>query len=149
LRCLLDTNVLLRLLLPNEPLNEVLTATVERLREAGAEICCTGRGLRELWHVCTRQASSNGLELTPAEAGALIEKVSRQCTILYESAASFAEWRRIVEADGIRGAACHDANQAAVARVNSVDRILTLDGSHFRRFKSAGLTVLEPKDITL
>ncbi|HTQ08968.1 MAG TPA: type II toxin-antitoxin system VapC family toxin [Fimbriimonadaceae bacterium] len=149
MRCLLDTNILLRLVQAKDPNNLALTRAVEGLQDSDVEVCCTAQALRELWHAATRQESANGLGLSHSEAGALLQKVVAQCTILYETESSFTEWRRIVEIDGITGAACHDANRAAIALVNGVDRILTFDGSDFRRFKSAGLTVLEPKDLVL
>jgi hypothetical protein len=148
-RYLLDTNVLLRLALHDEAANLQLTTVVEHLRTEGAEVCCTAQAIREVWHVSTRTVESNGLGLSLDATEKITDRLRSMCTLLLESEASFTEWRRIVVADGGRGAATHDANQMAIAAVEEVDYVLTYDLKHFRNFESAGVPAIGPTDVKL
>ena len=147
MRYLLDTNVLLRLVLVDEPEHKSVLRAVEKLRAGGNELCCTTQALRELWHVGTRSPEANGIGLSPNEILGLIAEVRRQCLLLPESAETFEDWLGLVSVGSIRGAACHDANHIAIAKSNQVDYILTFDLAHFRRFGTDGIKPLRPQDV--
>ncbi len=147
MRYLLDTNVLLRLVVVEDPEHQKVLEAVTRLTSEGHEIACTAQSLREIWHVGTRAVSANGIGRTPAEIKKLIEEILRRCVLLTEDETTFGRWLGLVSADGIRGAACHDANHAAVAMANGVDCVVTFDISHFKRFKSSGVKAVRPEDV--
>jgi predicted nucleic acid-binding protein len=144
---LLDTNILLRLLIVDDPNHKLVFDAIDKLEKQGDEIFCTAQSLRELWHVCTRSLSANGLSRSPGETATLIDDIRRRYRVLYENADTSDDWLRIVRSENIVGAACHDANHLAIAIANRIDRILTFDVRHFNRFGAMGIDILAPKDL--
>jgi predicted nucleic acid-binding protein len=143
---LLDTNVVLRLMLVDEPDHPLVRDAIFKLEGAGHEFACTTQTLREIWHIGTRTPEANGLGRTPIEIQILIAAIRSRFRILAEDANTLDLWLAIVSKDSIKGAACHDANHAAVAKSHGVDRVLTFDTSHFNRFKSSGIQAIRPQD---
>ena len=64
---LMDTNILLRLVDPNDPEYALVREAVRALAGRGESLCFAAQNLVEFWNVCTRPASKNGLGLTPAQ----------------------------------------------------------------------------------
>lgn len=147
MRYLLDTNILVRLVLIEDPNHLLVKTAVERLRAANHELCITPQSLRELWHVVTRSATANGAGLPAATAKSIVEELLRDFILLEDGPSIFPTWLSIVSENSITGAGCHDANHAASAKVHAVDLVLTFDLSDFNRFKSAGLTLVHPSSL--
>jgi predicted nucleic acid-binding protein len=67
-RCLVDTNILLRVTRRLDPQHKVVAAALARLAEQGTAMCYTHQNIAELWNTMTRPAERNGLGLSVAEA---------------------------------------------------------------------------------
>jgi hypothetical protein len=66
--CLIDTNILVRWVLPNEGQYASLASMMGRLIAQGNEVCYTPQAVSEFWNVCTRPINRNGYGMTPAGA---------------------------------------------------------------------------------
>jgi len=58
--------------------------------------------------------------------------------VLLDTAATFAEWKRLVVAHSVTGVSVHDARIAAQMSVWHVGTILTLNPSDFHRYSGTG-----------
>ena len=63
---LLDTNILLRFIVPEHPLNGVRVEATDKLKADNKKLFIAPQNLIELWNVATRPKQKNGLGLTPA-----------------------------------------------------------------------------------
>ncbi len=148
MRYVLDTNILLRLVLIDEPQHALVVRVAEQLEAEGHELCATAPSMRELRHVCTRSVAANGIGLSPQQTLQLVTAIRDRCSILTGSVKSFEDWVDLVSTNSITGAVCHDANHVAVAKANGVDCLLTFDTAHFKRFVSSGIPPVRPQDIS-
>ena len=64
---LADTNILLRLLQPNDPDYSAVRTALETLWSRGEQLCYTAQNPVEFWNVCTRPVANNGFGLTVSE----------------------------------------------------------------------------------
>jgi len=60
---LVDTNILLRLVQRNDPLNSVIRNAVRKLKNDGNIMLITPQNCAEFWNVATRLATKNGFGL--------------------------------------------------------------------------------------
>jgi|SRR6516164_3043037 hypothetical protein len=67
-RWLIDSNILLRWVQPNDPDYSVVASAMETLAKQGAVLCYTSHNVAEFWSVGTRPVDRNGFGLAPAEA---------------------------------------------------------------------------------
>jgi hypothetical protein len=100
------------------------------------------QSLYEFWSVVTRPVSSNGFDLTPAEASTEIEQFRQDFLVVGERDDLFDRWLTLCTTYGIRGRPSHDARLVAAADVFGILQLLTLAASHFARF--AHLQVITP-----
>ncbi len=64
---LIDTNVPLRFLAPDDAEYALVRGAVEALMARGEMLCLVSQNLVEFRNVCTRPISKNGFGLTPAQ----------------------------------------------------------------------------------
>jgi hypothetical protein len=88
--------------------------------------------LAELWVVATRPEDANGFGWPPAKTLEVIARLRARFPVLEEGPAAFDKWLDLVGAAGIRGKRAHDARLAAVALVNGVSTVLTLNVADFQ-----------------
>jgi predicted nucleic acid-binding protein len=143
-RVLLDTNVLLRLA-EGETGDSAVRAAVVRLKARDEQLCFTMQNIIELWNVCTRPTSSNGLGVSMSDVEVRARILDAQLTRLPEDDRIYAVWRRLVREQSVSGAQVHDARLAAAMLVHEIPSILTLNGRDFARYP--GITVLTPQDV--
>ena len=62
---LIDSNILLRWVQPNDPDYSVVASALETLAKRGAVLCYTSQNVAEFWSACTRPVDRNGFGLTP------------------------------------------------------------------------------------
>jgi predicted nucleic acid-binding protein len=134
-RYFLDTNVLLRMLLPTSPEYAVVSRAVAGLRKAGFELCCFSQSLRELWLVLRRDVDKNGYGLSNANAQTFIGQVLRTVTVLDEPAGAATEWLRLVTKYDVSGKTTHDTNIVACMSVLGERQLLTLNLADFQRYE--------------
>jgi predicted nucleic acid-binding protein len=65
---LIDTNILVRLVRPQDPLNPAAARAVDVLKRRGEKTSVAPQNLIEFWSVATRPVEVNGLGMTPDEA---------------------------------------------------------------------------------
>jgi predicted nucleic acid-binding protein len=143
---LLDTNVLLRWVQPDDPERAVAVAAVDALWDKGEEISVTAQNIIEFWNVATRPQEANGIGLTPEQAETEVAQIEALFPILLDTADIYPAWRKLVKEAGVCGVQVHDARLAAVMRVHGISHLLTFNVRDFQRF--GGLTVVRPGDVT-
>jgi predicted nucleic acid-binding protein len=85
-----DTNVLLRWVVPGDPLGDVARTAVKRLAGSPAALHVCGQNLVEFWSVATRPRAANGLGMKPTEVAAEIDRVEAMFLLLEETPRSTA-----------------------------------------------------------
>src|SRR5437879_316798 len=114
MRCLIDTNVLLRGLDRNHPMCRVVRRALIVLRRQDDQLCLAVQNLIEFWAVATRPVDSNGLGMSIQWATAQLGKMKQFFALLPESADTFPEWERLVVQHQVSGKKTHDAHLVAV-----------------------------------
>jgi predicted nucleic acid-binding protein len=134
MQVLLDSNILIRWLEPDNSDQIVVKAALDRLLLEGADLCFTSQNLGEFWNTMTRPANRNGYGLSPEEAEIRIRDIEAQCTLLPDSIDVHWEWRRLLVTHSVSGVQVHDAHLVAAMHIHGVSRILTFNTRDFARF---------------
>lgn len=143
---LVDSNVLLRFLQRNDPDHTTARTALRVLRLDGHQLCYTPQNIAEFWSVATRPAASRGgFGLTLQETDRRVRLIERFLTLLPDTPAIYAEWRRLVVTHSVSGVQVHDARLVAAMRVHGVTNLLTFNTEDFTRYP--GITVFHPQDI--
>lgn len=116
------------------------------LLESDLEVCLSTQNLIEFWNVCTRPLERNGLGMTVEMADAELTRLEGVFTVLPDSPAIYAQWRRLVRVHGVMGVKVHDTRLVATMLVHGVTHILTFNTDDFRRFSE--ITAAHPSEIT-
>jgi predicted nucleic acid-binding protein len=132
--CLLDTNILLRWIKPDDRDYQLVTSAIEAML-AGTVLCYTSQNLGEFWNTCTRPLDRNGYGLSPQEADRRARFFEDRLRLLPDSLAVHHEWRRMLVAHSISGVQVHDARLVAAMRVHGVKRILSFNDTDFSRYR--------------
>lgn len=148
MRYLLDTGVLLRLVHPTDPQHQDVVDALDVLKSRGDSFYCGMQNVVEFWNVTTRPATARGgFGLTAQEARRRLAIIELAVEVLTDSAASYAEWKRLVVAHSVLGVQVHDTKLVALMNAQGLTHLLTLNPSDFKRF--AELTTTTPKDVLL
>src|SRR5207247_626795 len=131
MRCLLDTNVLLRALDRQHPMYRVARRAIIALRRQNYRLFLTTQNLIEFWAVATRPVDANGLGMSIQWTAAQLMRMKRLFAVLPDTAATFAEWERIVIQQHVSGKKAHDARLVASMKIHGIPDILTFNGSDF------------------
>lgn len=142
---LLDSNILLRWVSPNDPANPVVRAAIRTLFSQINVLCIVPQNLYEFWAVATRPVGGNGLGLSTAECETELIKIKNLFWMLPDLPALYDEWETIVHAYSCHGRVSFDARLVAAMRTHGISKILTLNSSDFSRFP--GLVLLDPAQI--
>ena len=141
---LLDTNVLLRVVNKNDPLRPVSLAAIRTLRTRKEPLYYTPQVLAEFWSVCTRPASARGgFGLSPVETERRAKIIEHYLDLLPDNLATYLEWRGLVVAHTVSGAAVHDARLVASMQAYSVTHLVTFNVGDFRRYQD--ISVVTPQ----
>jgi predicted nucleic acid-binding protein len=146
MQVLLDSNILIRWLEPDNSDQVVVEAALDRLMLSDADLCYTSQNLGEFWNAMTRPANRNGYGLSPGEADLRAREIETWFTLLVDTPAVHIEWRKLLVAYSISGVQVHDARLAATMHVNGVRRILTFNTRDFARF--ADIEAVHPADVS-
>lgn len=141
--CLLDTNILLRWLKPDERDYPLVIQAIDRLLQAGTGLCYTSQSVAEFWNTCTRPLGQNGFGLPPNEADRRARLFEERLRLLPDNLAVHEEWRRLIVRHNVRGVQVHDARLVAVMRVHKVGQILTFNDADFVRYSD--IKALDPR----
>jgi predicted nucleic acid-binding protein len=141
---LVDTNVLLRRIQPNHEHHTAAIESVTQLLASGEMAYYTLQNVAEFWNVVTRPVTNNRLGLSVSEAQVELEAIERVLTLLPDSPATYAEWKRLVVKHSVLGVRVHDARLAAIMKVHGIERILTFNAEDFTRY---GIEIVHPSSI--
>jgi predicted nucleic acid-binding protein len=147
--CLVDTNVLLRLVDRDAPLHALSRAALRRLRDGGHALRTTSQNCMEFWNVATRPSTRNGLGLAPEKAHHLLRMLERLLPRLEDSPAVYPEWRRLVASLGVSGVQTHDAHLVATMIVHGATHVLTFNTTDFLRYAPEGIVGVDPAAVPL
>jgi predicted nucleic acid-binding protein len=142
-RALLDTNVVLRLLAPNDPQHGRTVGAVEAALEQGVQLFVAPQVIMECWVVLTRPANVNGMDWDPEPAKEALRGVMDRFALLPETPAVFTAWWNAV-GGGVKGKRAHDARLVAWMQVNDVDYVLTFNARDFQGFN--GVNAVSPHE---
>ncbi len=117
---LADTNLLLRSVDPNHPMNADAVNAINRLRQRGEQIHIVPQNLIEFWNVYTRPLERNGLGRTAAEAEAKVNRLKAFFPLLLDPSVVYQEWERLVVMYGVIGVNVHDARLVAAMLVHGL-----------------------------
>lgn len=141
---LVDTNVLLRRIQPNHEHQAAAIKAIRQFIQAGEPAHFALQNISEFWNVATRPTTNNGLGFSISDVLREVEKIEGFLTLLPDTAATYAEWKRLVVQHSVTGAKVHDARLAAIMKVHEIERILTFNVDDFTRY---GFEVLNPISI--
>lgn len=144
---LVDTNVLLRTLITDDPQYQVVQEAIAILRRSREQLFIAPQNLIELWNVVTRPSDKNGLGLSPIEAQAEVTRLKQLFILLPDSHRTFGEWERLAFTYQVSGTKVHDTRLVAFMMVHELTHIVTFNVKDFRRFNEE-IVVRSPKDIT-
>jgi predicted nucleic acid-binding protein len=131
---LADTNILLRRTQPDHPSHAAAVESVAKLLAAAEPVYFTLQNIAEFWNVATRPVANNGLGFSVELALTEVEKIERFLTVMPDSPAVYAEWKRLVVGHGVLGSKVHDARLVATMNVHGIRRILTFNTGDFARY---------------
>lgn len=145
MRCLIDTNVLLRFVNSEDALHPMATRAIDALHDQGTVICVVPQNIYEFWAVATRPQGINGLGWQSEQLRTIIDNPQTRLLFLDDHTDMFAIWLELVTNHGVSGKPAHDARLAAAYLAHDLDALLTLNAPDFKRF---GITVLNPADFS-
>ena len=141
---LLDSNVLLRLSLPNHPHSEDAANALELL-QTHHQCVIVPQTIYEFWVVATRPIDANGLGYDARYAAQERDSFSSLFRLLRDERAVYEQWLGLIDSRQIKGARAHDVRYVAAMRRHGITHFLTFNEQHFRGFD--GVNVLTPTDV--
>jgi predicted nucleic acid-binding protein len=139
---LVDTNILLRSVEPGHAQRALAVGAVYRLLAENTPVYFALQNIAEFWNVATRAIENNGLSLSVSYTLGVVEKIEDLLTLLPDTPAVYAEWKRIIVEHRVSGVKVHDARLIATTVTHGVSRLLTFDVDDFRRY--IGIEVMNP-----
>jgi predicted nucleic acid-binding protein len=143
---LLDTNVVLRFLDINSPLNSLVRRAVTQLKSHGHTLKICPQNITETWAVATRPLEANGFGWSLEQTRLEIDTLLSIYELLPDTPAIFTAWLELVTRYKVSGKQVHDARLAAVAKAHRIDNLLTLNTDDFKRFD---LNAVHPEDVVM
>lgn len=140
---LVDTNVLTRLIVLNDPLSQAARAAIDQLQQNGTGLVVTPQNLIEFWAVATRPVEANGLGLSVEKTGEEVARFEEMFRLVDEPPGVFRRWRQLIEDHAVKGKQVHDARLVAIMIESGIDSILTFNADDFHRYPD--ITVVDPR----
>lgn len=145
---LTDTNILLRIVQPNNPSYQTVQTAVRQLQADGHQLYATAQNFAEFWCVSTRPSGkSNGFGFTPSQTDILLQTVEQLFPLLPDSPNVYFEWRQLVVNYGVSGVQVHDARLVATMISHKIKYILTFNTRHFTRYADEGIEAVDPAKV--
>lgn len=142
---LVDTNVLLRSVDTDSPMNYDAANAKEILRSQGEQLCIIPQNLIEFWNVYTRPIDKNGLGRTIKEAEAEVNRLKGLFVLLPDEERIYSEWERLVIKYDVKGVKVHDARLVAAMLVHELTHIVTFNSRDFARYSE--VTAVHPTEV--
>ena len=144
MRYLLDTNIVLRAVNPDNELYPLVSRAVQNLSIQGHELTFVPQVIYEFWSVASRPANVNGFGWSLQTIRAVVDDFSEEWTLLDDIPGVFSTWLELVTSHGVAGKQVHDARLAAAALAHNLDFLLTLNGGDFKRFE---IKFVHPREV--
>jgi predicted nucleic acid-binding protein len=143
---LVDTNIPLRIAQVEHPHRRVALEALQSLTlRDGEHFAIAPQSLYEMYVVCSRPASVNGLGMTPQQAHAEITAARALFQLLPETSQVYPTWEGLVAKYAVQGKQAHDARLVALMIEHRVPRILTFNDTDFRPYTE--IAALNPFDV--
>lgn len=143
---LVDTNVLLRVAQPGHLHRQPALDAIELLRvRDGEQFAVCPQALYEMYVVCSRPASANGLGMTPQRAHAEIISTRGLFQLLPETAQIYPTWEGLIAKYAVSGKRAHDVRLVATMIEHNIPRVLTFNDVDFGPF--AEIEAVNPFDV--
>src|SRR3954463_14667929 len=120
---LLDGNVLLRWVKPDDRDFPFTRMVIEDILRNGAVLCYTSQNVAEFWNTCPRPIDRNGYGLSPQDTDARAKLFESKLQLLPDIPSVHQEWRRLLVSHNVSGAQVHDARLVAAMHVHGVKQI--------------------------
>ena len=141
----LDTNILVRLAVPEHPFRAEAQAAVEMLHRLGRTTIVFPQMIYEFWAVATRTAAANGMGLSARQAEMSIDGFLEWNPLLLDNDLVFTHWRELAHAYAITGVNSHDMRIVASMKAHGVSTLLTCNRRDFKRY--TGVIVMTPEEV--
>ena len=145
MKCLVDTNILLRLVQKNSPMHLDTQRAILKLKKQGEFLCIIPQNIVEFWAVATRPLDKNGLGLSITQAEEESEKLKKIFILELDTPQIFTEWESLVIKYQVMGKQVHDARLAAAMVAHNITHLLTFNVDDFKRFSD--IVVVDPRSI--
>lgn len=103
---LLDSNILLRWVKPNNRDYPVVVSATDAILRRGGVLCYTSQNVGEFWNACTRPVDRNGYGLSPEETDRQARSFEEKLRLLPDSLAVHQEWRKLLVTYTVSGVRC-------------------------------------------
>jgi predicted nucleic acid-binding protein len=145
MKCLVDTNILLRLVQKNSPMHLDTQRAILKLKKQGEFLCIIPQNIIEFWAVATRPLDKNGLGLSITQAEEESEKLKKIFILELDTPQIFTEWESLVIKYQVMGKQVHDARLAAAMVAHNITHLLTFNIDDFKRFSD--IVVVDPRSV--
>lgn len=145
MRIHLDTNIVLRNAVQGDAQHALVRDALDRLLDAGWELCIGTQNVIEFWVVATRPQQVNGLGMSPQQAAIEVAVLQRTFTVLRDPPDLLERWLDLCTRYDVSGKQAHDARIVALLLARGVTHRLTLNPADFRRY--AEITCLTPDEV--
>jgi predicted nucleic acid-binding protein len=142
---LIDTNILLRSVQTEHPMNASAVRALAILMEREEPLVVSIQNMAEFWNVATRPEVNNGLGFSIEEARDEVSKVEEFFEVLHENPASYSAWKELVIENRVSGVQVHDARLVAVMKAHDIRQIVTFNTVDFTRY--GGIEPIHPDTI--
>ncbi len=136
---LVDTNIPLRIAQVGHPHRQAALEALQLLTlRDGEHFAIAPQSLYEMYVVCSRPLSVNGLGMTPQQAHAEITATRALFQLLPETSQVYSTWEGLVVKYAIGGKQAHDTRLVALMIEHRVAQLLTFNDADFRPFAEIG-----------
>jgi len=131
---LIDTNILLRSVQPDHPMNNTAVRALSILIEREEALVVSIQNLAEFWNAATRPEANNGLGFSVEEARDELVKLEEFFEVVHENPASYTAWKELIVENRVSGVQVHDARLVAVMKAYGIRQIVTFNTADFMRY---------------
>jgi predicted nucleic acid-binding protein len=143
---LVDSNIPLRIAQAGHPHRRAALEALQLLTlRDGEYFAIAPQSIYEMYVVCSRPLSANGLGMTSQQALAEIAAAHALFQLLPETSQVYPTWEGLVAKYAIQGKQAHDTRLVALMIEHRVPKILTFNDADFRRFEE--IAALNPFDL--
>jgi predicted nucleic acid-binding protein len=143
-RCLVDTNVILRLSQPPNVAPKFHRA-VRNLQARAVPLYVSFQNIAEYWNVSTRPTVNNAQELPPAQVRKNLQIIEADFEIITEDRETYERWLQLVVDFKVVDRQVHDARLVAHMLVRGIPALLTSNTKDFTRYPQ--IQLLDPEQV--